>query len=93
MNSIKTLERLQRLHRLIDQEKTGTPKELALRLHLSVRTIHHLIELLKEYDASVSYDRSRKTYFYSDEFTFYVSLSLSINGENQPSQLLHYHSA
>lgn len=93
MNSIKTLARLEKLHLLIDQEKTGTPNELALRMHFSVRTVHHLIELLKEYDAEIRYDRSRKTYYYKDEFQFCVSLSLRINGSNKPMSLLQCYSA
>lgn len=93
MNSLKTLTRLEKIHQLITQECTGTPKELALRLQFSVRTIHHLLELLKEYDAEIKYDRSRKTYYYTEEFTFEVNVSLSINGDNNIISLLNRYSA
>jgi len=93
MNSIKTLARLEKLHQLICQERTGSPKELAARMHLSERLVYNLMENLKEYDASIGYDRSRKTYFYNEEFEFCVNLSLSINGNDQSMNLLHSYSA
>ncbi len=93
MNSIKTLTRLDKIHQLISQECTGTPKELALRLQFSVRTIHHLLELLKEYDAEIKYDRNRKTYYYTEEFIFEVNVSIAINGNNKMISLLNRYSA
>lgn len=93
MNSIKTLARLEKLHQLINQERTGTPKELATRMHLSERLVYNLIDRLKEYDAMIAYDRSRKTYYYSDDFQFCVNLSLSINGASRSTNLLQSYSA
>lgn len=93
MNSIKTLARLEKLHQLINQERTGTPKELATRMHLSERLVYNLIDRLKEYDAMIEYDRSRKTYYYCDDFQFCVNLSLSINGANKSTNLLQSYSA
>lgn len=93
MNSIKTLARLEKLHRLIHQEKTGTPKELATRMHLSERLVYNLIDRLKDYDAVIAYDRSRKTYYYTEEFVFCVNLSLSINGSDRSVSLLQKYSA
>lgn len=78
MNSIKNLERLQRLHLLIEQEATGTPKELAGLMHVSERLVYNLIEQFKDYDASICYDRSRRTYYYCDDFQFKVNISVSI---------------
>ena len=62
MKNLKTLERLQQLHNLIAVEKTGTPKELAALMQISERSIHLLIEQLKDYDANICYSRSRKNY-------------------------------
>lgn len=78
MNTIKNLERLQRLHGLIEQEVTGSPKELAGRMQISERLVYNLIDQFKEYDASICYDRRRRTYYYRDDFQFKVSISVSI---------------
>lgn len=82
MNSIKNLERLQRLHLLIEQEVTGSPKELASRMHVSERLVYNLIEQFKEYDAGICYDRRRRTYYYCEDFQFKVSISVSIVNKN-----------
>ena len=47
MKTIKHIERLQRLHYLIQQECTGSPAEIADRLEISERTVYYLIEQLK----------------------------------------------
>ena len=87
MNSIKNIERLQQIHALIETETTGTPRELAKRLHISERLVYHLIEQLKDYNASIRYDRSRKTYYYEDEFELHVKISVSIMSNNETTQL------
>lgn len=87
MNSIKNIERLQQIHALIETETTGTPRELAKRLHISERLVYHLIEQLKDYNASIRYDRSRKTYYYEDDFKMHVKISVSIMSNNETTQL------
>lgn len=88
MNNIKNLERLQQMHALIRKETTGTPRELARRLHISERLVYHLIEQLKDYDACIRYDRSRKTYYYFDDFELHVNISVSIISNNETTQIL-----
>jgi hypothetical protein len=87
MNSIKNIERLQQIHALIETETTGTPRELASRLHISERLVYHLIEQLKDYNATIRYDRTRKTYYYEDEFELHVKISVSIMSNNETTQL------
>lgn len=88
MNSIKNLERLQRLHLLIEQEATGSPKELASRMHISERLVYNLIEQLRDYEADVCFDRKRKTYYYSDNFHLEVNISVSVVSNNQTTRIL-----
>lgn len=87
MNSIKNLERLQRLHLLIEQEATGAPKELAGRMHVSERLVYTLVEQLKDFKASINYDRSRKTYYYCDNFQFKVNISVSIISNDEATEV------
>lgn len=87
MKNLKTLERLQQLHNLIATENTGTPKELANLMHISKRSIHLLIEQLKDYDASICYSRSRKTYYYCEDFELQVSISVSVLTNNEVTQI------
>lgn len=87
MNSIKNLERLQRLHSLIKQEVTGQPKELAGRLHVSERLVYNLIDQLKDFQADICYCRSRKTYYYCESFQFEVNISIIIGASNKTQKL------
>lgn len=87
MNSIKNLERLQKLHQLIEQEVTGAPKELANRMQVSERLVYNLLEQLKDYEADICYCRSRKTYYYCDSFEFKVNISVSIKSNNRTTDI------
>ena len=78
MKTIKTLERLQHVHKLIKEECSGSPRELALKLKVSERTIYNIIEQLKDLEAPIKYDRSRKTYLYTQDFDLSISLAFSV---------------
>ncbi len=87
MKSIKSLERLQQLHQRIDQENTGTPKELAKHMNISVRLLHNLIEELKDINAPVCYSRCRKTYYYCDDFELKINISVTALSNNEVLKL------
>ena len=87
MKNLKTLERLQQLHDLINNENTGSPKELARLLQISERSIHLLIEQLKDYNADICYSRSNKTYRYCNDFELNVSISVIVLTNNEVTQI------
>jgi len=88
MKSIKHIEKLKRMHNLICQECTGSPSELADRLTISDRTVYYLLEQLRDYEAQIGYDRSRKTYFYKEDFTLEVNFSICIGSQDQVMEIL-----
>ena len=87
MKNLKTLERLQQLHDLIEKEITGAPKELACLMQISERSVHSLIEQLKDYNADICYSRSSKTYRYCNDFDLQVSISVNILTNNEVTQI------
>ncbi|GAA3657494.1 HTH domain-containing protein [Flavivirga jejuensis] len=87
MKSIKQLERLQQLHQRIEQENTGTPKELAQFMSISERLLYNLIEELKDISAPVCYNRSLKTYYYNDDFKLQINISVTALSNNEVLQL------
>ncbi|QLE00945.1 HTH domain-containing protein [Galbibacter sp. BG1] len=87
MKTIKNLERLQRLHNLIEQECTGSPKELADKLHMSERMAYNLIEQLKSLEATILYSRSRKTYYYDKDFKLEVNISVVVMSNSEVTQI------
>jgi len=88
MPSIKSLERLQKLHNLIQQECTGSPYELAERMYISTRLVHLLIEQLKDFNAKIAYDRSRKTYVYRNSFDLNINISISITNDETTTEII-----
>ncbi|RZJ66945.1 MAG: DNA-binding protein [Flavobacterium sp.] len=78
MKTLKSLERLQRLHDLIQTESTGTPAELAAQMDISERLVYNLIDMLKDFQACINYSRSRRTYFYEDDFVLKVNISVTV---------------
>ena len=87
MKNLKTLERLQQLHNLIANENTGTPEELSNLLQISKRSVYLLIKELKDYEAEICYSKSRKTYYYSNDFDLQVSISVNVLTNNQVTKI------
>jgi predicted DNA-binding transcriptional regulator YafY len=55
---------------LIQARKTGTPKELAKKLKISERMVYkYMDELKQEFNAPVKYDKTLKTYYFSENGT------------------------
>ncbi|RED92071.1 DNA-binding protein [Marinoscillum furvescens] len=64
MNFVKQIERIQLLNKLIIQESTGTPEELAKRLGMSTRQLYNLFDSLKCLGVKIGYNKKLKTYYY-----------------------------
>jgi predicted DNA-binding transcriptional regulator YafY len=81
MNHFDTISRLYNIHRLIQQEKTGTPDEFANCFHLSRRQLYNIIEELKDYGAPIKYSRKKRTFYYDGTFNISLNtLNLSSEG-------------
>ena len=78
MKTLKQLERLRKAHKLIRYENTGTPKEFALKLHISEREIYRILEYLREVDAIICFSRTANSYYYIDEFDLLVNVSVKV---------------
>ncbi len=77
MNFIHQIERLQKLNRLIRQEKTGTPTELAKKLGIKRRTLYDMLESIRSLGLELKYDRKNKTFYYIDgEINIHFSLEI-----------------
>ena len=82
MHRIKELEKLHKLHLLIKNECTGSPKLIAKQMQISNRTVHRLLEKLRDYGAEICFDRKRNTYHYCDVFDLKVSVKVKIINKN-----------
>jgi hypothetical protein len=57
-------------------------------MNISERSIYNLIDYLRDYDASIAYDRGRKTYYYKHHFTLNLQISLSIGPDHAVTEVL-----
>ena len=83
MKNIETLQRLQTIHKRIQQGNTGTPWEFAKTLNISRRALYNYIELLKSYKAPICYSKSDKKFYYTHDYDLNISVSVTAlsNGE------------
>src|SRR5690606_4051795 len=64
---------LKRIHESISREATGRPDNMAKKLDISKRFLHAMIDFLKqELGAPIAYSRMRETYYYTEEWDFFI---------------------
>ncbi|MEO9870336.1 MAG: DNA-binding protein [Ekhidna sp.] len=78
MNFLHQIERLQKLNKLIEQERTGTPEELASRLRVKERTLYEILDSIKSLGVVLKYDKKRKTYYYQEGDILQINFKLSV---------------
>lgn len=78
MHTIKQLQRLEKIHQFITEEKTGTPLHLAQIMGISRSTVFELISYLKLLDAPIKYSRVRETYYYIQPFNLEINVSIKV---------------
>jgi len=74
---IKKIITLERIDALIRRKGTGSPKELASRLDISVRYVHKLLDYLRSLGAEISYNHCRNSYEYLNEDQFQFAIGLT----------------
>lgn len=72
------IDRLNLLHKLIMQKRTGTPEELATRLRISSSRLYCILDEMKGYDAPIAYSRQLRTYYYTDPFELSISVEIRV---------------
>lgn len=64
MSLINKIERIQRMHQLINFKRTGSPQRFARKMGISQSMLYILIKEIKELGAPVVYCRYRESYEY-----------------------------
>jgi biotin operon repressor len=78
-------EKLSIMDKLIRQEHTGTPSELAERLSISRSTLYEVIDELVSRGVEIKYSRTRRTFYYNNNMILdirfaIIPLTCSIEG-------------
>ncbi len=86
MKVFEYLDRINRMHRMLARQRTGTPSEFASQLGVSRTTLYEMIDELRSRGAPISYSKSLCTFFYTEPFEIHISCSmrpLSLHEEKQ----------
>jgi predicted DNA-binding transcriptional regulator YafY len=67
MNITDTKDVIERIDRLVRLRATGTPRELALRLNLSERTVFRILNQMKEIGCPIYFNKASGSYCYEQE--------------------------
>lgn len=54
--------KLNTIKKLAEQEATGSPMQLALKIHVSERTVQRMVQQLREHGYPIKFNRATKNY-------------------------------
>lgn len=64
--------RLETLDNLIRTRSTGTPENLAKRLSISVRSLYHFLDVMRDLGAPICYNKASQSYYYKESGSFSI---------------------
>lgn len=76
MKVFEYLDRINRMHRMVIRQRTGTPSEFAFQIGVSRTTLYEMIDELRSRGAPILYSKSQKTFYYSEPFEVTITCSL-----------------
>lgn len=82
------LDRISRVHRMVEKHATGTPDEFAHCLGVSRTTLYQLIDELRLRGAPIVYSKSAKTFYYSKPFDITVTCSIKPLTQNEAKDFM-----
>ena len=78
MKTLIQLERLQKMHQLIKDNNTGTPKEFATKLVISQSHLYYILDDLKLKGFPIIFSRNLKSYIYKSYCHLEIKFSVKI---------------
>lgn len=83
MNFIDDLKRLQKIHKLISSQSTGSPDDFAAAIYVSRSELYYILQELKKMGAKIGYSRCKHTFYYSNKFSLNMEIKVSYLGEHE----------
>lgn len=77
MKILDYIDRINLLHQLIKEQRTGTPEELARRMHLSRSRTCRIIEELKSRGVPIAYSRQSHSYYYTLNYKMQANVAFT----------------
>jgi hypothetical protein len=75
MRLFESIDRVIRIHSLIQREATGSPDVFASRLNLRRRQLYNILSEFRDSGAEIKYSHFKMSFYYTNEFdiTFEIS--------------------
>lgn len=67
MKFVQYVEKLETIKYLAEHKRAGTPRELALKLNVSERTVLRMVQQLRDYGYPIEFNRFRSSYIVKEE--------------------------
>jgi len=87
MNVFRRIERIQLLNKLIAEQRTGTPDELARRLGISRSKLYLLLEELDDIGVEIHYSKRAETFYYVNCKRLSFDFSFSVIGPDESKKI------
>lgn len=87
MNFIRQIERMQVLNKLIREQRTGSPEELADRLGLSRRQLYAYLEYMKDHGLNICFSRKLNSFIFCDEKEMRIDLRIEVLKQSEICQI------
>lgn len=72
------IDRLKIIHKLVEEQKTGSPEEFAKRLGIKRSTLYFIFEELKSKGISIVYSRQIRSFYYEYPINFSIGYSIEV---------------
>jgi predicted DNA-binding transcriptional regulator YafY len=87
MKLFEYLDRISRIHHMVENGSTGSPNEFAGRLGVSRTSLYEMIDELRSRGAPILYSKAARTFYYSEPFDVSVSCSFRSLSEKETKQV------
>jgi len=77
-HSVRKLDRIKKINKLIRGQQTGRPEVFARKLNIGKRQLYNILDDLKIMGAPIKYCRKRETFYYLNDFDLQINYSVNI---------------
>jgi len=78
MEFIRQIERFQLLNKLVKEERTGSPNDMAKKMGISKRQLYVYLEYLKDLGVEISFSRKLNSFIYTGNAKICIDLRFEI---------------
>ena len=86
MSLLEKLDRVQRIHRMIQYKRTGNPGQFAQKLGVSQSKLYQTLKELKQLGAPIAYCKYRQSYLYLHPVRFRFGFEENTLSEQEASR-------